>query len=114
MDNGVLVALWAENALVGERRVLQLTIDAGVVQQAAAARKLLLDQLQTQEATPDSIMRPMEACKCYMGTVDRFWKIEFAFWQSRCNGEAEKSVQDAILAPLPTVDPAVTLIDAFL
>ena len=45
-------------------------------------------------------------------TVDRFWKIEFAFWQSWCNGEAEKSVQDAILAALPTVDRAVTLIDA--
>ena len=41
VDNGVLVALWAENELVGERRVPPRTIDAGVVQQAAAARKLL-------------------------------------------------------------------------
>ena len=72
----------------------------------------MLDQLQTQEATPDSIMRVMNARKCYMGTIDRFWKIEFAFWQSWCNGGAEKSVQDAILAALPTVDRAVTLIDA--
>ena len=43
VDNGALVALWAENELVCERRVPPQSMDAGVVRQAAAARKLLLD-----------------------------------------------------------------------
>lgn len=97
-------SLWCEADLVEAKRALTVTtIEASLLKAAKASRQACLDSLSDEFATSQNIENVFKTKKSFLGTVDRFIRIEMSFWQG-CTGEsAGERVKALVLSCLPEV-----------
>ena len=105
-----LAALWCENELVGSREAPQkIEISREVIEKSHAARMALADALHNSEATAPGIKALLESKSQFLSQVDRWFRIEMAFWFGSMGEEGETRLNAAMLACFPTAEQRLSL-----
>ena len=111
VDLGLLPALWCESDLLEDRPglTIKIAMNTDRMKSAAKTRRVLMDHLDKEVATPETVLAVFQQKKSFLQSTDRCWRVEHAFWVSMSGASAEKRVQDLIVSCLPSNGKPMTL-----
>lgn len=109
VDAGVLNPLWSKADLVGARSVQTIAVDEEVLASSRLARTSLAGALDNETATAANISRVLSSKYTWLSQVDKWFKVEQAFWVGSMDTPGVERMYDMILECLPTETADITL-----
>lgn len=109
VDMRVMKPLFCEDYLVKQDRVVpEKAIDEAVVAASIAARDAAVEAMSNKSQSAEVILETLEANRAVFCQLDRFWRVEEAFFKSVSGNNAETRLREEILCCLPSLEDSMT------